>query len=731
MGGQPDAPFRHRQAHGRPVRTVEKGIVLRHRRPDVLVEAAEDLHVGGHQTRFQKAQYGKPRVAGMGRAHGPRRQFGDDEGRIVARRHLRCRSGMVQQLADAERESLAGLFQPQFADARGIGGNGFRCAQMRAQQPLQRPGAGRGEDGGQIAQILRQPLRQRPHVVPVLRRHLPHRPVPVPRIESGIPAAPTYHFGQFIDARESRQIAQHRRLQPGEAAEEVTAAQTETAERMGGQRRQRCRREPGKRGFRQQFQKHARRRVGQRQAGGIVHLDIPPGQLRPHLTGQRAVRRDEGGRLPRRLQHMAHQQRDTRRLLLAMLRMDVPHAPRPGHQPLLVPVDHRPPFAGSLRRSHGFRQQKGAIRSPVPPFHARQILDLASVRIHDAQQARQAVLRVAFRKIAPAFLVHVPIEAREYDAPRRQPGNLRQQCCGGRNAAGGSRRDHRTGWRRLPVEFGTGADQPGPAGGGAHHPHALQFLRIAHPHVFQQITGRQPMLRPLGGEQPMKASEFHLLVLETVDERGQRTGHLHRLSGMFADDPGQRPCIVGFRPFADDPGQQKTAGQRRYRRWQVLQQLLPGRHLGQSDLILVHVAERMDAGQHLALRRCRLQQGCGQLARRAPVRQEDRPVGEIGGAGATISDGKGAGEHGPGQGRQERHVRRYRIKSGPSPLAHALPSVFRAAIASSASLTAPGVPTCSQRPSWERAYIRPASMATSNSRFMENGPSGASWNRRG
>ena len=163
----------------------------------------------------------------------------------------------------------------------------------------------------------------------------------------------------------------------------------------------------------------------------------------------------------------------------------------------------------------------------------------------------------------PACFIHLPVKAGQHHAAARQAGDDRQKPRRGRDRAGGARRYDRPGWRAGAQLLRLGADEGGAARGGAHEAALVQFARIFALDQLQQVARRQPVFGALAGQELADFIEIQFLVLEIVDEAGQRAGQLHGLAGMLAEDVRKRPAGVVRGPLIDQPGEQEAPGQRR------------------------------------------------------------------------------------------------------------------------------------------------------------------------
>ena len=120
---------------------------------------------------------------------------------------------------------------------------------------------------------------------------------------------------QAVEAFGGAGPAQHDPLQPPHQGAERRAVEPGGGERMFQQREQRHGGEVLQDRFAEQPEKAPGARLAQRRTGRIVDRDVPAAELRRDAAGELAVRGDQRGGPARRLQHLAHPQRDHARLL--------------------------------------------------------------------------------------------------------------------------------------------------------------------------------------------------------------------------------------------------------------------------------------------------------------------------------------------------------------------------------------------------------------------------------
>ena len=256
-------------------------------------------------------------------------------------------------------------------------------------------------------------------------------------------------FAQASDSRGGAGSAQDFLFEVADKANEPPAFHATGRDRVFQGGKQDDGRQTIARRARHQPQEHGRRRVRQRATGGIVDRDAPAAQLRRHPARQLPVWRNQGRRLAVLFQCMAQHQGDDAgflRLVGAIHPLDaVKRGARDRPQ--------RAPDVRGLGRAQGLARQHGAFRR-AGEFSAGLPLGNGLRRhFQPLQKPQHAELRmgrlIAHRPLR--CLVHAAIQAGQDDPAHRQAHDDLQQVGGGRDAAGGARRDDRCSrWRIAP-----------------------------------------------------------------------------------------------------------------------------------------------------------------------------------------------------------------------------------------------------------------------------------------
>ncbi len=207
--------------------------------------------------------------------------------------------------------------------------------------------------------------------------------------------------------------AQHGRFERARERAERAGIQTASGQRMFQQSQERHGREMLRHHRREQAQECAGRRRGQRHAGGIVDLDVPPAQFRCHAAREVTIGRDQSRRLTRRLQRVAQAQRDDAGLL---------H--RPGTINPFQPTERilrdralgAAPRVAGCRRPHGLGQQHAARQhlQAMPGRHP------VARHLEPLEKEAERELRMARLQLFPTLAIHRRIEAGQHHAPLGQ-----------------------------------------------------------------------------------------------------------------------------------------------------------------------------------------------------------------------------------------------------------------------------------------------------------------------
>jgi len=101
-----------------------------------------------------------------------------------------------------------------------------------------------------------------------------------------------------------------------------TGRTTEAKQRMLEQGEQGYGSKPTERSLSRKAREHAGGGVREPVAAGVVGYDTPAVEGRHHATGERAIRRDEGGRRLRLLERLSQRDRDSQCLFLGVRGFD-------------------------------------------------------------------------------------------------------------------------------------------------------------------------------------------------------------------------------------------------------------------------------------------------------------------------------------------------------------------------------------------------------------------------
>ena len=392
-------------------------------------------------------------------------------------------------------------------------------------------------------------------------------------------------FAPFLEQpAEAREIAcgprpaQQLPLQLAGETAELAGLAAATGKRVlqGGQ--QRRWREGLEAGMGQMEQKAPGRGLVQRQAAGVIHLELPAPQFGRHPAGQVAVGGYQDRPPPRRLQHVPKPQRQLQRLFGAIAG-GAHHQPRQrlfqrqrgvGLKAAYGGAHHlRPQAAASVHPAGLGLGCEGPHRLPLHPQMVR-------------QQPRQRPLRMGrgVPHLRPGLFVEPAVEPGQDHIAPGQARDHPEQACYRRHRAGHPRGDHRL-RRRLLLPAGRQRIQKPPAAlGRIHHAVLAQDRRPVIPQDFEELQDRLPVLGILVRRQPGDCLEPHLLGGELVQKRGEFARKPHRL---FHRQPLGR---------GHEPGQQQNAQQRRHGRRDG------GRHFRiQHQLGRIHLTHRLQPWQ--------------------------------------------------------------------------------------------------------------------------------------
>ena len=461
-------------------------------------------------------------------------------------------------------------------------------------------------------------------------------------------------------------------------------------------------------------------------AAGIIHMNVPARQLRPHPRRQSAVGGDQRGGLGGGLQGLAHEERDGQRLLSIIGGLDEGHAlQRQRHAAGRHALVEGAPGVGGVGGAQGLAEQ------PAPRLQGRVgHADLDHILAGSAdglQQLVQGHLRMARAGLhapgriagqrGPGLVIQPGVEAGQHHSAHGRAGEGGQQAGGGAVGAGGADGHHGlVSPRRQPCDFAIDeADLPlGPV-------HALDLAQMLGPDGggdAQELEGQLPVTVEFPGRDGLELRPVHALDGHLVHKARQIAREPPGMGGAGRDQGG------GARSVALGAAQARGPGEDQPRQIKAALHLADG--LGQiaqpvgGFRLLEH--EGGFDGVDLAQRHDTRQQGHG-LGGEARELQRQRAGGAAGrhidgGArqaqraymGAKARDDL-AVEKGLGEGREPGNPRRDRVKArGRGEGGH--DQRTERSMAASASPMASGVPTCSHNPSRRRPKRRPFSAAS-------------------
>ncbi len=408
--GMADRRLRARQPGGAAHRPAEPRPRVHGGRPDTLHEPAEHRDVHRLQAGLQQApdedarMLGRRPPAAQGAAaahHCPFQQRVEQAGQ-----RLRRRVGQVaqrrQRVGEQGRQRLALLQRPQPRRT----GLGIGCRQRLAGRDQRRQRVGRRRaHAREHPEQRRKAIAQTAQKVGDLRR-------------LGDEAL------QPVEPRRRARPAQGGALQRPRRGAAGGRRQPRRGQRMLQQRQQRHRRERLRHRPRQQAQERRRRRLGQFLARAVVGDHAPAQQLRCHPAGERAVGRDQRRAPAGRLQRIAQDQRDRRRLLLLVRGIEPEQPARVRRQ--LHPPRAEPPRR-QQRRRQGARPALGHRAFAVPGGH------VPPVGAEIGEQGAQRRLRMRLVQPLPVRRRHRRVEARA--APRSLGAGARCRAAGRRPPA--------------------------------------------------------------------------------------------------------------------------------------------------------------------------------------------------------------------------------------------------------------------------------------------------------
>ena len=521
---------------------------------------------------------------------------------------------------------------------------------------------------------------------------------------------------QAGESRRGPRAAQDRPLHGPHGAAERGARRPAGGERVLEGREQRDRRGVFRHQPRGEPEIGAGRRLAERHTGRIVDRDGPAPELRRDPAGEGAVRRDQGGGAAGGLQRAPHDDGDDARLLLRARAVDAVDAARCRR----VARRQRAPGGDGLGRPHGVGDQARADRCgtgarPVGARVGARVLvarprqDVGARDADMVEQPLQRVLRVGGAERLPGLVIGVAVEAGEDDGALRQPRDGREQVACRGHAPGGAGGDHRM-VRRLGLPaLGEARQQRVAAGCGVHQAALRQNCGPGVGDEGEEAQHLLPMGRIVVGREGGELLRVEPGDLDLVEEGGERTreprGLIHRAGA------GQRRAAGRLAELEDQAREQQPALQRR----DGTGQRLVGR-VADALLVLVDIAEGLDAGQQQRLRRRRAQEGEAQRPAGAPRRQQDRETAERERV-VALQRHDPAREEAGRQRIHERHGGWHRVEGGRAPPCAGAgrhpssprrPPRWLSACASPA-----GEPTWSTRPRCTSPNRRPARMASS------------------
>ena len=568
-------------------------------RPGILVQRSEDHHVGLLKTRFQRPQ---DREAGVPPIPGADHPAGEQH--VEQRRVRPGRQGIQAvrrfvEFGDEPGGGLARLSGPQAFGARlGVaGGQALGHVHVRSQEVPDGRLAGR-EDGGERFRRARQPRKhvfQVPFCAPGLHR----------RREAG-------------DSRRRPGAAKDRALQVSDAGAKRRRRQSDGGQRVLEHGQQFHRRALFRHHPRGQAQERPGRRFRQRPAGRIVHHNVPAFQFPRHPPGERPVRRDQGRRLRRMLQHAAHHERDGSGLFLRARGIDAGDRRKGslnGRRRLAIPLGRRRPQRAIDQGRALLRRTGHAGGRPRP--------NLMAAEAHALEQLRHAILRMGGLQRVPGRVVGAGVEPGKDQRAARQPGHRRQKSGGGRHAASRARGDDGVGGRRVLPRARLGLqEQIAPLG----RVDAALFFENARPGFGEdreEPEGDFPVFGEAVGNQIRQAPEVEPLRVHLIEKARQLGRQPGRLIG--------RNALVAVHG-ADQAHQQQLPAQRR----DGERDLGVGRERRlagpvESQFVLVDVAQRHHPRQQQRPAAAPPQKRIGQRPAGATGGQQDRDGRQHGG----------------------------------------------------------------------------------------------------
>ena len=686
MGGEADAELRRWQAEFRAHGPAHPGIALCRRRPDPLVEPAQNHAVGMLQAGLQRTPDRKAGMAAVGRAdhmvlHQRIEQCWVVRGR---RNRWQFRRGLPQRRQEARR-LLARLVRPEPRGPRLF---------VACREPFREPDVGLQKvaqvsvrpphDGGERRGIRFQPLQPAADVGIALLERRPEA------AEAGCRPGP----------------AQDRPLHGPHGTAPCRRCHVASGQRMlegGEQGDGRCvfgneaRGEP---------EKGAGPRLAQGDASRIVHRYPPAHELRSDAAGEGAVRRHQGGCAAGGFQRAPHDDGDDARLLLrarAVDAVDIAQRRRVAPRQLA-------PAGDGFRRPHGVGDQAraGACVSPVPALRPWPGLDGGAHDTDVDEQPFQRVLRMGGADRLPGLVVGLGVEAGENGHALWQTRDGGQQVARGGHAPGGARADHGMSRRLLLPALGE-AHQHGVATRPRVHQAPLLQMRRPALHDDREKpknllpVGRVFLRRESGQRLRIEAGDLHLV--EKGCERARKPGGLIHGAG-----PGERRAGCGLAELLDQVGELQLAlqgcdgvGQRRV----IL--------VGDARLVLVDIAEGANTGQQERLPRRLALEGEVKGPAGTSRGQQDREAAQGQGV-APVERDDPAREDTASQRIHEGRGRGHRVEGGrPRPGVGAHPPSPRKLPARcvSAAASPAGEPTWSMRPWCASPKRRPARIASS------------------
>ncbi len=286
------------------------------------------------------------------------------------------------------------------------------------------------------------------------------------------------------------------------------------------------------------------------------------------------------------------------------------------------------------RRTHRFRCEQIAAA-----FRRRlEDVDVAALDAEALQQCMHRILRMVRRRMlgelaeriahtadaAPGVLVEVGVEARQHHGAMRQRCDRMQEFCGGRHRAGGAGGDHRTmgmcgqppGFRRdeeIAPRRGLDPVDLGEMAGPGNARDAQEFERVlpvAVEHIRHQAVERAPV----------DAARHHV-----VDQACEVAGQRECRGGAADHQRGQHRALG---PGSHEPRQRQPPFQLA-EPWRNVERRCAGELLalvGESEFVLVDVAERDDARQDHRIGRHLVEKDLAHDAHGAPCRQVQRGI---------------------------------------------------------------------------------------------------------